>query len=70
MRLKFGDGLYIDPCDPSVLYDEPEQIVKEPMEIKPKSEAEIIQELVRRVERLEKNGTYDWDDGHLMGGGR
>lgn len=70
MRLKMSNGLYFDPCNPSLLYDEPEQIVKETMEIKPKSEAEIIQELVRRVERLEENSSCNWDDGHLMGGGR
>lgn len=67
MRLRMSNGLYLDPCNPSLLYDEPERAVKEPMESKPKSEAEIIQELVRRVERLEKNDTCNWDDGHLRG---
>ena len=70
MRLKMSNGLYFDPCNPSLLYDEPEQIVKEPIESKPKSEAEIIQELVRRVERLEKNGTCNWNDEHLSGNWR
>lgn len=64
MRIELGCGLYIDPCNPALLYDKPEETHNKEKSVKQKSLAERVIELEKK---LSQNPPYTIDDAHIRG---
>lgn len=62
MRLPLSNGCYIDPCNPSLLYDSPDEPQGKEKSVRQKSLEERIIELEKI---LSQNPPYTIDDAHI-----
>lgn len=62
MRLPLSNGCYIDPCNPSLLYDSPDEPQEKEKSVRQKSLEERIIELEKK---LSQNPPYTIDDAHI-----
>ena len=63
MRIQLSNGLFLDPSNPALLYDTPEENNDSGEPVKPKS----LEKRVAKLERLmSQNPPYTIDDGHII----
>lgn len=67
MRIELCNGLYIDPTNPTLLYDSPEETEETCVKKKSGKQKTLEERIIELEKKLSQNPPYSIDDAHIRG---
>jgi hypothetical protein len=67
MRLPLSNGCYIDPCNPALLYDSPEETEETCVKKKLVKQKTLEERIIELEKKLSQNPPYTIDDARIRG---